>query len=188
MRQGGNLDTYFSMKETSLKRLHTIWFQPNDIFEKAKHIWPPDAKNWLIWKDPDAEKDWRWEEKGMTNDEMAGWHHRLNGHEFESTPGVGDRQGSLACCSPLGHNELDTEMTEWLNWTELKVWELPWWLSHKESDCQCRRCEFSYWVKKIPWWRKWNQLQYSCLENPMKRGERQATIHEVTESRTWHSK
>ena len=52
----------------------------------------------------------------MTNDEMAGWHHRLNGHEFESTPGVGDRQGSLACCSPWGHKESD--MTEGLNWTE----------------------------------------------------------------------
>ena len=64
----------------------------------------------------DPGKDWRWEEKGMTEDEMVGWHHWLNGHEFEQAPGVGDGQGSLACCSPWGHKELD--MTKWLNWTE----------------------------------------------------------------------
>ena len=72
--------------------------------------------NWLIWKDPDAGKDWRWEEKRMTGDEMVGWHHWLDGHEFEQAPGVGDGQGSLAWCSPWGRKELD--MTEWLNWTE----------------------------------------------------------------------
>ena len=71
-------------------------------------LWPPDAKNQLIGKDPDAGKDWRWEEKGRTEDEMVGWHHRLNGHEFEYAPGVCDGQGSLACCSPWGHKELDT--------------------------------------------------------------------------------
>ena len=79
-------------------------------------LWPPDMKNWLIWKDPDAGKDWRQEKKGTTEDEMVGWHHRLNGHEFEWTPGVGDGQGGLAYCSPWGHKESDT--TEWLNWTE----------------------------------------------------------------------
>ena len=78
-------------------------------------LWPPDAKNWLIWKDPDARKDWNWEEKGMTENEMVGWHHWLNGHEFEQAPGVGDGQGSLACCSPWGH------MTGLLNWTELPL-------------------------------------------------------------------
>ena len=72
-------------------------------------LWPPDAKNWLIGKDPDAGKDWRQEEKGTTEDEMVGWHHWLDGHEFEEAPGVGDGQGSLACCSPwgsqrVGHN------------------------------------------------------------------------------------
>ena len=66
-------------------------------------LWPPDANSWLIWKDPDAGKDWEQEEKGMTEDEMAGWHHWLKRHEFESTPGVGDGQGGLACCSPWGH-------------------------------------------------------------------------------------
>ena len=78
-------------------------------------LWPPDAKNWLIWKDPDAGKDWR-QEKGMTEDEMVGWPHWLNGHEFEQALGVGDGQGSLAWCSPWGHKESDT--TERLNWTD----------------------------------------------------------------------
>ena len=81
-------------------------------------LWPSDAKSWLLRKDPDAGKDWRWEEKGMTEDEMVGWHHRLSGHESEQALGVGDGQGSLACCSPWDHKESDT--TEWLNWTELK--------------------------------------------------------------------
>ena len=63
-------------------------------------LWPPDVKNRLIGKDPDAGKDWRQEEKGMTEDKTAGWHHQLNGHEFEQAPGVGDGQGSLVCCSP----------------------------------------------------------------------------------------
>ena len=73
-------------------------------------------KNWLIGKDPDAEKDWGQEEMGMTEDEMAGWHHRLDGHEFEQAPGVGDEQRGLACCSPWGRKELDR--TEWLNWAD----------------------------------------------------------------------
>ena len=80
-------------------------------------LWPSDAKNWLIWKDPDARKDWGQEEKGTAEDEMVGWHHQLNGHGFGWTLGVGDGQGSLACCSSWGHKELDT--TEQLNWTEL---------------------------------------------------------------------
>ena len=78
-------------------------------------LWPPNAKNWLIWKDPDAGKDWVQEEKKMTEDEMVGWHHQLSGHEFERAPGFGDGQESLVCCSPWGHKELD--MTEQLNWT-----------------------------------------------------------------------
>ena len=76
-------------------------------------LWPPDAKNWLIGKDPDAGKDWR-QEKGMTEDEMFGWHHR---HEFEQALGDGKGQGSLECCGPLGCKGSDT--TEWLNWTEI---------------------------------------------------------------------
>ena len=80
-------------------------------------LWPADAKNWLTGKDPNAWKDWRWEEKGTTEDETVGWHHRLNGHEFGQALGVSDGQGILACCSPCGCKELD--ITEWLNWTEL---------------------------------------------------------------------
>ena len=82
---------------------------------------PPDAKNRLIGKDPDAGEDWRREKKGMTEDEMVGWHRRLNGHEFQQAPWVGDGQGDLACCSPWGWKEPDT--TEWLNWTELN-WQV----------------------------------------------------------------
>ena len=81
---------------------------------EAPILWPPDAKSWLNRKDPDAGKDWRQEEKGMTEDEMVGCHHRLNGHEFEQAPGVSDGQGSLVCCSPWGCKESDT--TEWLSW------------------------------------------------------------------------
>ena len=69
---------------------------------------PPDVKSWLIWKDPDAEKDWRQEEKGTTEDEMVGWHHGFNGHEFEQSLGDSGGQGSLACCSPRGCKGSDT--------------------------------------------------------------------------------
>ena len=77
-------------------------------------LWPPHAKSWLIGKDPDAGRDWGQEEKGTTEDEMAGWHHRLDAHEFGWTPGAGDGQGGLACCDSWGRKESDT--TEWLNW------------------------------------------------------------------------
>ena len=87
-----------------------------DAKAEAPILWPPDAKNWLLGKDPDAGKDWRQEEKGMTEDEMVEWHHRLDGHEFDQAPGVDDGQGSLVCCSPWGCKESD--MTEELNWTE----------------------------------------------------------------------
>ena len=80
-------------------------------------LWPPHGKSWLIGKDPDAGKDWGQEEKGMTKDEMAGWHYRLNGHEFGWTPGVGDGQGGLECCGSWGRKESDT--TKWLKWIEL---------------------------------------------------------------------
>ena len=83
-----------------------------DAETEAPILWPPDGKSWFIGKDPDVEEDWRREEKGMTEDEMVGWHHWLKRHEFEPTPGFGDGQGSLACCSPWGCKELD--MTEQL--------------------------------------------------------------------------
>ena len=84
---------------------------------EAPILWPLDVKNWPIGKDPVAGKDWGQEEKGATEDEMVGWHHRLNGHEFEQTLGDSEGQGSLACCSPWGHKELD--MTEQMNKTAM---------------------------------------------------------------------
>ena len=80
-----------------------IFIGRTDAEAETPILWPPDVKNWLIWKDPDAWKDWRQEEKRMTEDEMVGWHHQLGGHEFGQTLGVGDGQGSLAYCSSWGH-------------------------------------------------------------------------------------
>ena len=91
-----------------------VFFGRTDIEAETPILWPPDAKSWLIWKDPDAGKDWRQEEKGMTEDEIVGWHHWLNGHELEQALGVGDGQGNLVCCSPWGPKESNT--TEQLNW------------------------------------------------------------------------
>ena len=100
-------------------------------------LWPPHTKSWLIGKDCDAGRDWGQEEKGTTEDEMAGWHHGLNACESEWTLGVGDGQGGLACCSSWDCKELDT--TEWLNWTELKLGERGEWKSwlkaqHSENE------------------------------------------------------
>ena len=94
------------------------FFGRNDAEAETLVLWPPHAKNWLIGKDSDAGRDWGQEEKGTTEDEMAGWHHRLDGREFEWTPGVGEGQGGLACCNSWGRKESD--MTERLNWTELR--------------------------------------------------------------------
>ena len=90
-----------------------IFIGSSDVKAETPILWPPDVKSWLLRKDPDARKDWE-QEKGMAEDEMAGWHHRLEGHDFEQAPGVGDWQGSLACCSRWGCKESD--MSEWLNW------------------------------------------------------------------------
>ena len=89
-----------------------------DAKAEAPTIWPPDAKSWLIRKVPDVGKDWR-QEKGMTEDNMVGWHHQLNGHEFEQALGDGEGQGSLACCSPWGRKQSD--MTEQRNWIPPKM-------------------------------------------------------------------
>ena len=111
--------------------MHSEGDQPWDFFgrniAKAETpvLWPPHAKSWLIGKDSDAGRDWGQEEKGITEDEMAGWNHWLDGRESEWTPGVGDRQGGLACCDSWGRKESD--MTERLNWTEL---------NHYGKDCR----------------------------------------------------
>ena len=94
-----------------------VFIRRIDIEAEAQIFWPPDAKSWLIWKVPAAGKDWGQEEKGMTEDEIVGWHPRLNGHGFGWTQGVGDGQRGLACCSPWGCKESDA--TEPLNWTEV---------------------------------------------------------------------
>ena len=84
-----------------------------DAEAEASILWPPDAKSWLIGKDPDARKNWGQEEKRTTEDEMVGWHHQVTGHEFKQAPGDGEGQQNLVCCSPWGHKESDT--MEWLN-------------------------------------------------------------------------
>ena len=160
--------------QSVLKEMSRIFIGRTDVEAETPILWPPGAKSWLIWKDPDAGKDWRWEKKGMTEDEMVRWHHWLNGHEFEWTPGVGDGQGSLACCSSWGHKESDTTELDWteLNWTGSFlyspdfltgtfgvsvflsfIWGFPGGASGKEPTCQCRRhkrCWFDPWVGKIP--------------------------------------
>ena len=114
-------ETWARLKE--IQPVHSEGDQPWDFFgrndAKAETpvLWPPHAKSWFIGKDSDAGRDWGQEEKGMTEDEMAGWHHRLDGRESQWTPGVGDGQGGLVCCDSWGRKELDT--TEQLNWTEL---------------------------------------------------------------------
>ena len=95
-----------------------IFIGRTDAEAETPVLWPPDVKNWLIGKDPDAGKDWRREEKGTTEEGMVGWHHWLNRHEFEQTPGDVEGQGSLVCCSPWGRKESD--MTEQLNWTDCR--------------------------------------------------------------------
>jgi len=105
-----------------IQPVHSEGDQPWDFFGRKDGkaetpvLWAPHAKSWVIGKDSDAGRDWGHEEKGTTEDEMAGWHHWLDGHESGWTPGVGDGQGGLACCDSWGLKELHT--TERLNWTD----------------------------------------------------------------------
>ena len=93
-----------------------IFIGRTDAEAETPILWPPDVKNWVIWKDPDAGKDWRQKEQGTTEDEIVERHHQLNGHEFEQALGVGDEQGSLVCCSPWDRKESDTtEQLKWMN-------------------------------------------------------------------------
>ena len=106
-----------------------IFIGKTDAEAEAPILWPPDAKSWLIRKDPDAGKDWRQEEKGMTEDKMFGWYNKLNGREFEQALGDGEEQGSLACCSPWGHKESET--TEQLNNNNMLKYRFKWvWHIH----------------------------------------------------------
>ena len=124
-----------------------------DVEAETPILWPPHAKSWLIGEDPGSRKDWGQEEKGMTEDEMVGWHHQLDGHGFRWTLGVGDGQGGLACCRSWGHKESD--MTERLNWTELN-WcrtNQDGWVMVESSDKMWSTGEGNG-----------KTLQYSCLE------------------------
>ena len=107
-----------------------IFIGRTDVEAETPIFWPPDVKNWLIWKDPDAWKDWKQEERGTTEDEMVGWHHQLNGHEFEWTPAVGSGQGGL-CAAVQGVAKSQTRLNDWteLNWTE----KIFLWIKKKNS-------------------------------------------------------
>ena len=124
-----------------------VFFGRTDAKAETPILWPLHAKSWLIGKDLDAGRNWGQEEKGTTEDEMAGWHHRLNGHEFEWTPGVGDGQGGLACWI----HGVSKSRTQLSNWTELN-----WWNSAKSSKkiliwnmIKCKSKTLSHKVKYL---------------------------------------
>ena len=130
-----------------------IFIGRTDAEAEAPILLPPDANSWLTGKDPDVSKDWRQEEKGTTEDEVAGWHHQLYGSEFEWTLGVGDGQRDLASCSPCGHKGSD--MTEQLNWTELN------WT---ETNCQViREVEVESCGHEMCWHKSWIKLPFSPM-------------------------
>ena len=132
---------------------------------KLQYFWPPDAKNWLIWKDPGAGKDWRQEEKGMTEDEMVGWHHQLNGLEFEQTLGVGDGQGSLVCCYPLGDRVGHNWATE-LNWIDSFNSSEGEYVEHcfGARTILVSRCPKIYpWIKQKHWSPEY--LEQNCIDS-----------------------
>ena len=121
-----------------------VFIGRTDAEAETPILWPPDVKNWLIGKDPDAGKDWKWEEKGTTEDEMVGWHHQLDGLESEQALGVGGGQGSLACCSPWGCKE--SGMTEQLNWGVKE------WMGSKRSVCIYKKAAWELLVEKEMFW------------------------------------
>ena len=136
--------SWVSIGRTDFEESVQVWNSETPI------LWPPDAKSWLIWKDPDAGKDWG-QEKGTTEDEMAGWHHWLSGQGFGWTLGVGDGQGGLACYGSWGRKESDTtEQLKWteLNWTELNWTESLWFYSvaRKYSDLLTAFQNISRWT------------------------------------------
>ena len=133
-----------------------IFIGRTDVEAETPILWPHHVKNWLIWKDPDAGKDWRQEKKGTTENEMVGWHHRLDGHESEQALRAGDGQRSLACSSPWGRKESD--MTEQLNWTEfcfnisvqlfVCVWPHRTGLWDLSSLIKDQKHSFNHWISR----------------------------------------
>ena len=135
-----------------------IFIGRTDTEAKTPIIWPFDAKNWLIWKDPDAGKDWSQEEKRMTEEKMAGWHHWLNGHEFEYPVHLQDLVVDKEAwhTAIYGVTKSRTGLSDSPDW--MLMHGLPRWHNGKESPCQCRRhkwCGFHLWIWKISWRRKW---------------------------------
>ena len=132
-----------------------VFFGRTDAKAETPILWPPHVKSWLIGKDSDAGRDWGQEEKGMTEDEITGWHHRLDGHEFEWTPGDGDGQGGLVCFDSWGLKESDT--TERLKWTELN-WKTVSNSSLKE--CFHIYLDTNIWIFNVLFIRKENLMLY----------------------------
>ena len=152
-------------KKTKFKRdgkiYYSVFFGRNDAEAEIPVLWPPHVKSWLFGKDSDAGRDWGQEEKGTTEDEMAGWHHWLDGRESEWPPGVGDGQGGLACCDSWGRR---SDTTERLNWTKLEIYyenhnqNRPWvalltWEKNRLWKKTISR-DKDTWVGKISWRRK----------------------------------
>ena len=172
-----------------------IFIGRTDAEAETPILWAPDAKNWVIWKDPDAGKDWGQEEKGTIEDETVGWHHQLDGHEFEQAPGVGNGQGGLACCGPWGRRESD--LTERLDWTwsfslclarfspkAESVWTLtPTDHAHHRglSQRMHRRGHVPRTLKpgqevkqlNVTEWREWRELGSQCRQGPFVQGYQQ---------------
>ena len=123
-----------------------MFTEGTEVEAETPVLWPSDVKSWLIWKDPDAGKDRGQDEKGTTEDEMFGWHHRLDGHGFGWTLGVGDAQGGLACCGSWG--SIESYMMEWLNWTQhLFMYLLAIFMSLEEClfRCSTHLKNYFYW-------------------------------------------
>jgi len=156
-----------------IQPVHSEGDQPRDFFgrndAKAETpvLWPPHTKSWLIGKDSDAGRDWGQEEKETTEDEMAGWHHWLDGRESGWTPGVGDGQGAMACCNSSGRKESDT--TELLNRTRLVIAFLSRskcllmsWLQSKHFSFLALRTPWTVWKGKKIWHWKMNSQVGRC--------------------------
>ena len=131
-----------------------------DVEAETPILWPPHAKSWHIVKDPDAGKDWGQEEMGMREDEMVGWHHRLNGHGFGWTPEVGNGQGGLARCGSWGRKELD--MTKQLNWTENSS-ETPILINQHETGIKYNGHNNSGYYNTKPLWSTWNFIHSAFM-------------------------
>ena len=161
-----------------------IFIGRTDAEAEALILWSPNAKTPLFGKDPNAGEDRRQKEKGMAEDEMVGWYHWLIGPEFEQPLEVGQGQGSLACCSPWGHKELD--MTEFWNWKcNCKGKQgFPGCKVVKNLPSNTTNVGLIPVLQRSPGGGNGNPLQYSYLGNPMDRGANWATVHEVIKSWT----